>query len=236
MLPKLNHFKYSKLNIKQSCITAKQLHKHLERTKWWNFKVSLTFLAEKWSTACKRCAAAFLDSGNRKMCGKWKRTKKRKKIRQEIQRTCCCSSSRALSVCLLDAAERPSPLCRCKITGSCCCIIQNPRFFFLCSCLCGWLQALSLFYGHMHVQGITARIFKETGAVSRLSAAHDSCWSAEIFRRRSIYIYYHASGLKMKWFDLICFFYIYIHMTHFFPWIVSHNDSLINKANKTKTF
>lgn len=38
-------------------------------------------------------------------------------------------------------------------------------FFPPCLCLCGWLQALSLFYGHMHAEGITARIFKGTATL-----------------------------------------------------------------------
>lgn len=46
-----------------------------------------------------------------------------------------------------------------------------------CDCLCGGLQALSLFHGHMHAPGITARIFKETAPCSYCfqSSAAASC-------------------------------------------------------------
>lgn len=76
-----------------------------------------------------------------------------------------CSSSQTLSSGLSWAGL---PLCRCKIQEAATVLfkILGKFFFSFCLCLCGWLHALCLFYGHMHAEGITARIFKETGAFS----------------------------------------------------------------------
>lgn len=45
-------------------------------------------------------------------------------------------------------------------------------FLLISLCLCGWLQALFLFNGHIHAEGNAGREFKETGHFSQMSLEH----------------------------------------------------------------
>ena len=89
-----------------------------------------------------------------------KKNWKRKKLRC---RELVCSSSH----CPLHSAEAASLSAGVKYRML---LLYNSKswrsFFPSCLCLWGWLQALSLFYGHMHAEGISAGTFKETGAFS----------------------------------------------------------------------
>lgn len=95
-----------------------------------------------------------------------------------MQETCCCSSSQALSVLWTQQSFPPSLSAGVKYRKL---LLYNSK----CLCLCGWLEALSLFYSHMHVQGITARIFKETGAFPKQSGQR--CSSPQHQISRNIY-------------------------------------------------
>lgn len=105
-------------------------------------------------------------------------------------------------LCLLDSAEHPSLLWAGVNYRKL--LLYNSKswgsvFFFPSSsssssssfsvpCLCGWLLALSLFHGCMHVEGITARIFKETAAYfQKQSGRHVSrdVWDSSMLHLQS---------------------------------------------------
>ncbi len=184
-------------NYKQKC--ADFSYKCVQELRYAaEFKWSLTCLAEKWQmkpTPYTRCAIAFLVSRNNRYKNQRREEELRGKKRQR-----CRELVVPATLCLQDSAEHPSLSAGVKYRKR---LLYNSKsqgsFFFPCPCLCGWLQALSLFYGHMHVQGITARIFKETGPYSKQSGPHYSSWqhqiSREIWDSNTRYIYGHITLL-----------------------------------------
>lgn len=97
----------------------------------------------------------------------WRKVAEKERCREVA---CLCQA--------MSSAQHPSPLCRCKIQEAAAVLFRilwsppQPHPLLLprvCVCVCGWLQASSPFFPsvHMYIQGIAARIFKGTGALTK---------------------------------------------------------------------
>lgn len=146
-----------------------------------NFAWSLTWLAGKpraESRAHRRRATAFWQKNSSYLSkeGKWRKKKDAEKLLWPVPARLCPQPS----IPPLSAGVKSRKL---LLYYSECCGPPHhhptpqptpPTSPPSALCMCGWLQALSLFFPsvHMHIQGIAARIFKGTGAFTKWGGQH----------------------------------------------------------------
>lgn len=99
----------------------------------------------------------------------WQWRKVVEKERWEVAVACSARLCPQLSIPPLSAGGKSRKL---LLYYSKSCGMFFPHLLSSASCLCGWFQALSLFYVQMHIQGFAARIFKGTAAFTKWGGQH----------------------------------------------------------------